>query len=108
MDHDRLGDGAVDAVEDAGSVLELTARVLAELGVLDLELPAARVDDEEDRAAALARGVAAHRGARDDQAVVVAVGVDGAAAAAAWRARGRGVRAPAGRLVVGEQAVEYA
>src|SRR4051794_25433935 len=72
--------------EDAGGVLEAVARVVLERGELDLERAGAVVADEEDRAAALARVVAGHPRAGDQDAEVVAVRVDRAARAAAWSA----------------------
>ena len=47
----------VDAVEDAGRILELPARIVMERRVLDRQRPGAVVDHEEDSAAALTRVV---------------------------------------------------
>src|ERR1700678_721746 len=104
VDYGRAGYVAVYGVEDAGRVLEFTARIAVQRGVIDVQGPAAGIDDEEHGAASLARAVTADHGPVDGEAVVVAVGVDRAAAAASRRAAAGGAGAPADRLVAGHHA----
>ena len=92
-------------VEDAGRVLELSAGIVLQPGVLDLQGSAARVDHEEDGSASLACAVVAQDRAVDEQVVVVAVGVDRTTAAASRSAATCGVRAPADGLIAHQQAV---
>ncbi len=71
------------------------------------KVPVIVVHHAEDASAALAGAVVADDSAFDDQLVGVAVGIDGAAAPAAWRAAVRRVLPPAGRRVTGQQAVDH-
>ena len=73
----------------------------------DRHRSAAVVADEEDRPAALVGVVPDERAARDRERHLIPVVVDRAAAAAARRARLRGVRAGADRAVGAEAAVEH-
>ena len=73
----------VDVVEDPGAFWNAPLGLSDSVGVVDGEGPAAGVDHEEDRTTALVGGVAAHRGAVDQQVVTGAIGVDRATAAAA-------------------------
>src|SRR6202046_4217282 len=75
--------------------------------MLDRERAGLVVADEEERAAALAGAVTGDDGAVDGHRVVVPVGVDGAAAAAARGAGLSRVSAVADRPVAGERAVPH-
>src|SRR6185503_12782520 len=92
-------------VEHAGVVLELVARVAAQLRVADRHRARLVVADEEDGAAALLGVVLLDDGPVDGQLDLLAVHVDGAAAAAAGGARAGRVGAVADRRVAGEDAV---
>src|SRR5215813_5302095 len=103
----------VDAVEDAGRVLELAARVVVQhramldehVAVIELAV-AALIYDEEDGAAALARVAIPDDCAGDEHAVALpAVGVNRAAAAAAGSAGLLRIGPEADRPVVDEHAV---
>src|SRR6202035_4274703 len=98
---------SVAVVENAGGVLELAARVVGQVRELEHQGAGTPVNDAEDTAAALPGAVVDHGGAVDVQAVADAIGIDGAAIAAAWSAGLRGLQAPADRAVASEQAVDH-
>lgn len=86
MSDNRRDIATVHAVEDPGTVLELAARVAVQRRILDSQYSAPGVDDEEDGAATFTSAVTADDGAVDQQVVLITVGVDCTAAAAARRA----------------------
>jgi hypothetical protein len=103
--HDRAAAAVEEDARETGRE-ELPARVVVQRGVLDGQRALVLVHDEEDPAAALAGMVAADDGALHQHVAVVAVGVDGAAAAATRRARLGRVGPEFDGPVAGHEAVE--
>src|ERR1700727_2520783 len=85
-DHDRSPVLSIDLVVDPGAGLELSADVVVQLRPVESQRAPADVHNIEHGAAALSGGVVLHDGPADRHVVVLAVEVDGAAAAAAGRA----------------------